>query len=631
MTGLTRSLRKSCFFEHAASPAPKLLGVLLAATFMLGANLTAAAFDKPPFPRIGGIQIGSKDGKKDYEDPAYQTQMARQSLTILNMWPGFMPGRQPMHDVVQSIKNQNQNALVFVYINEGELGEPGVTGTAMDAIRAKLNSMNWWLYQNGGSGTRVVSVFQPPNYYQINHTGFTPTDSNGDNAMSWLTKYYVQQYINVTPMPGFDGFFLDNMFWKPRVSGDWNRDGTTEAGSTNNTIDPNPTASRWFREGYRDYVALARSQMPGSFQIANIADWGFPQAVLTEYQNVVDGGVLEGYIGHSWSFETVQGWQFMMNAYRKTMAALHEPKLAIFNQGGDRTDYRSMRYGLASCLLDDAYYSFNDNADGYYGVEWFDEYDARLGAAISPPSTQAWLQGVYRRDFENGIALVNPKGNGDKTITLETDFVKLLGTQDPVVNDGSVVRTLTLRDRDGIILLRAKKTFGRTDVATMRSGGMTADMKRGSKFTLSEAGTLLNFSAHLDGNGGASGSQSVRVVLYRDASGASGAKVAESSPVVITASAAAGSWITFNAPQVALTPGAYWLVLHTGGTAGIARNAGDGAANWYGNADTYADGASDPFGTGSTGTGTLSIYASYAPGAPRQFGRTDMGPFHHPA
>ena len=47
----------------------------------------------------------------------------------------------------------------------------------------------------------------------------------------------------------------------------------------------------------------------------------------------------------------------------------------------------------------------------------------------------------------------------------------------------------------------------------------------------------------------------------------------------------------------------------------LARNRGDGAANWYGlSDDLFSDGASNPFGTGSSGNGTLSVYATYTVG-----------------
>lgn len=38
---------------------------------------------------------------------------------------------------------------------------------------------------------------------------------------------------------------------------------------------------------------------------------------------------------------------------------------------------------------------------------------------------------------------------------------------------------------------------------------------------------------------------------------------------------------------------------------------GDGAANWSGNADAFADGASSGFGSATPGTGTVSVYATY--------------------
>lgn len=157
------------------------------------------------------------------------------------------------------------------------------------------------------------------------------------------------------------------------------------------------------------------------------------------------------------------------------------------------------------------------------------------------------------------------------------------------------------------------KKFGRTTVAATNSLGMAANQKRGSKFTLNDKGTLLSFSAYLDGNGGATGTQSVRMVLYRDNAAVPGARVAQSNTITIT-SGAAGRWVDFSAPATTLNPGQYWIVIHTGGTERVARNRGDGAPNWYGNADTFSDGPADPFGTGSTGNVTLSVNVSYTVG-----------------
>jgi hypothetical protein len=306
-----------------------------------------------------------------------------------------------------------------------------------------MDSMKWWLYADAAKTQKVPSQFGS-GYYTINNTLWTPKDANGDNAIDWITKFYVDRYYR--PNPAIDGFFMDNTFWKPNVDGDWNLDGAVKSQA-------DPIAGTWLRQGYARYYKLVKSLLPGKYQIGNIGDWGDSAAVLTEYRGLLNGGVMEAYIGKSWSVEGWGGWQTMMDRYRKVMSNIAEPKLAIFNQWGDPTDYQGFRYGFASCLMNDAYHSFTSNAAGYSGVVWFDEYNVNLGQGTFPPSA-AWQQGVWRRDFDNGIVLVNPRGNGTKTVTLETAYIKMNGTQDPGTNNGQTVTTVTLRDRDGIILLR---------------------------------------------------------------------------------------------------------------------------------------------------------------------------------
>lgn len=158
------------------------------------------------------------------------------------------------------------------------------------------------------------------------------------------------------------------------------------------------------------------------------------------------------------------------------------------------------------------------------------------------------------------------------------------------------------------------KTFGRTSVATTPSSGMTANQKRGSKFTLADKATLLGFSAYLDGLGATTGSQAVRIAIYKDSNGVPAGRWAQSNVVTIPAGKPAG-WVNFTSPATPLDPGQWWLVIHTGDTGGVARNRGDGTGNWYGlSTDPFSDGASNPFGTGTAGNGTLSIKATHTVG-----------------
>ena len=158
------------------------------------------------------------------------------------------------------------------------------------------------------------------------------------------------------------------------------------------------------------------------------------------------------------------------------------------------------------------------------------------------------------------------------------------------------------------------KIFGRTTIGTTPSLGMAPDYKRASKFVLSENGTLLDLNMYMDGTGGATGEQGIRLVVYRDNGGVPGVKVTES----ITRWFAAGvpaNWRSFTVPNVALNAGTYWIAIHSAATGQIVRNFGGGPeTNWYGNDDTFFGGAADPFGAGTPGGGTLSVYATYTVG-----------------
>src|SRR4029078_7143251 len=142
-----------------------------------------------------------------------------------------------------------------------------------------------------------------------------------------------------------------------------------------------PNAGKWLREGYRERFALMHQLMPGKYVIGNVADWGKKDAVLTELDGTLDGGVMEGILGTTYSPEKWGSWTEMMRWYRKTMAAIRDPKLGMFDQHGDPRDYQAMRYGLASCLLDDAYFAFSSN--GYGSVHTFDAHDGDFRQAVS--------------------------------------------------------------------------------------------------------------------------------------------------------------------------------------------------------------------------------------------------------
>ncbi len=63
------------------------------------------------------------------------------------------------------------------------------------------------------------------------------------------------------------------------------------------------------------------------------------------------------------------------------------PQIQIINANTDNRNkmdsYREMRFGLASTLLGNGYYSFDSGDQNHAQRWWYDEYDNYLGKSIS--------------------------------------------------------------------------------------------------------------------------------------------------------------------------------------------------------------------------------------------------------
>lgn len=117
-----------------------------------------------------------------------------------------------------------------------------------------------------------------------------------------------------------------------------------------------------------------------------------------------------------------------------------------------------MRFGLATALLGDGYYAFDNGVFGHDVAWWYDEYDGAgrgmgwLGHPQGPPTRISG--GAYVRTFTKGMVIANPTDT-PVIVSVPPGYRKLLGSQDPVHNDGEeVVAPLVLQARDGYLLAR---------------------------------------------------------------------------------------------------------------------------------------------------------------------------------
>jgi len=406
--------------------------------FALGVQSAAAlGADPVSFPRLMGMNIGAKN----YEDARYQQDLARLDVVILGFYkgwqpPGYAPSPQlAMRRVLHDIKARNPAILLGQYTVLNEAYDDPKDAASAD-LRQKLYENNWWLLDATGRKVQWTSEYAS---WETNFTEWARPDREGRRWPQWLAQRNYAAFFRDVP---FDIVYLDNVMAQSRVRGSWRGDGRDA-----DPADPAMLAAH--RAGHVAYWDSIRKLQPGALLIGN-ADNDLANA---QWRNQLNGAFLEALMGERWSIERREGWPAMMARYRAALQNTRQPKIVGFNVFGAIDDYRFFRYAYASCLLDDGYFSFTDKSRDFSSVPWFDEYDHRLGSALSAPPAAPWKTGVWRRDFQHGVVLVNPTAEA-RTITLETGLRRLAGKQDAAVNNGAPVSELTLAPRDGIVLRR---------------------------------------------------------------------------------------------------------------------------------------------------------------------------------
>ncbi|KKS72875.1 MAG: hypothetical protein UV42_C0003G0004 [Candidatus Magasanikbacteria bacterium GW2011_GWE2_42_7] len=351
------------------------------------------------------------------------TTLAKWDIVILDM-----ENQITNPSLLRSLRTQNPDIILLAYMTPQEiLNNASNSGSVLrKGLAAQLNPQAY-LYDSRG-----VRLSYWPGTYLLNITHSAVRDTISD---------FVAQDILSTGL--WDGVFYDNAWgsldWAiPGKDVDFDRNGTNDLSGTGN--------STW--TGAMKQLYQETRQKIGNEKIMVGNGW------TDIYADVLDGMMIEGFDEGNWTQH--------MTWYKKN----HRPggSYNIINANTENTglsqDYRSMRFGLTSSLLEDGYYSF-DFGNQNHGQTWeYDEYGVHLGDPISAASADTiddarYASDVWRREYAQGLSLVNSTGE-TKQIDLGGEYEKIHGIQDPVANDGSIVSELTLDGYDGRILL---KTF----------------------------------------------------------------------------------------------------------------------------------------------------------------------------
>lgn len=316
--------------------------------------------------------------------------------------------------------------------------------------------------------------------------------------------------------PNADGLFLDNCFLFPNnggnlpANGSWDGIGVQGSG----TIAAYPSgASSLLARGQHHFFATMQAYLascnPGStyYSIGNFGGYantsgnGNTHTISASgMDNTLHGGLLEFVIGNNGpSWQSFQTFSQVLTNYNFAMDYCLAPKLvgfgiqvpatdgsqtATFQTGGVATsvttgtalEYQEARLGLGMALLDDGYAAYVVHGLDYSVVRWYDEFGddsltqvnvkrgylgSRVGSRPTSSAISLGTLGVWIAKFTNGIAVINPWGNGAQTVTAAqlttatgvSTYRALGGTQQPAINNGATYSSRAFADGDAQILL----------------------------------------------------------------------------------------------------------------------------------------------------------------------------------
>jgi len=381
-------------------------------------------------------------------DRAIQASLAKFDAVVLNIYApiGMRYNGRTWQDAVKNIRSLNPDILVGTYVVIEETKNDSNRASNVDLDKyLKVQKEDWWLRTASGS---LVDSF--PSNCAINGSRYSAPDAAGLRWPQWLAKRDFDKFFAPARLggKGLDIWYIDNVRSYSLYVGDWNKDGVN---------DP-PTgaiAMSAYRQMNLDYFAAARALAPYAILMGNAPD------DLSMYPQALDAGFNEAMFGVSWSPGGYPPWGLWHDGdWTKVMRQYNTQfknvttELVVFQAQGAVTDYQLFRYALCSCLLNNGYLSYVDKAVGCITPPWFDEYDYNLGMPTSIPPAAPWNNGVWRRDFQYGVSLVNPT-NTSQPVMIEAGFHRLSGRQDPLTNNGnSATGRLLIPSRDGIILKR---------------------------------------------------------------------------------------------------------------------------------------------------------------------------------
>ncbi len=406
----------------------KLLLIAIIIIFSLLSLDVKAIEKKETFPKIANYFLKWNISSQE------AVELANWDLLVLDMEIIF---NDP--DKIIQIRQLNPDVIILAYITAQEILEnvnyPNAT------LRQKLFYSlddSWWLRDKNGE-----KVIHWPQTAMLNVSDGAGHNKKGQRFNDFLPEFVVD---NIKSTGLFDGVFYDNTWGD--VS--WLNDNIDILNNAQN-LQAHEIDSLW-SSGFKKILDKTRRLAGDDFIIIGNG------RVHQPYLSYLHGMMFEGFPSY---WESGGTWEGSVNTYINLPLSSRQPAMPVINTyHKDRNNFQIFRFGLGSALLGEGYYSFDYDVSDHSQTWWYDEYEVYLGTAISAPydllenNNNNIKPSLWRRDFENGVVIVNSTNEKKRYIFNNEVLEKIQGNQDTSINNGERINWLEIKSKDAIILLK---------------------------------------------------------------------------------------------------------------------------------------------------------------------------------
>jgi hypothetical protein len=347
---------------------------------------------------------------------------------------------------LREIRRLNPRITILAYVTSEEILTPEELAGVSDYYRYRKELAagihpDWYL--GDGSG-RHAQFF--PSTWMVN-----PLTPWSGHLARFMTGTVLKTGL-------FDGIYYDNAWASPT----WLEDGAIDLdgdGRADGEEHGRDWIAQTWDEGMARLFAETRRLAPRAILMGNGSAAGYERyGTRFSPRHHVD---LSGALDEHWPTAD-ENWTEAVDRAYGWLSRARAPSFFVIQADtdgdpGPDSDLQGMRFALGTALLTGSYFAYDAGDHGETNW-WYDEYDdagARRGWLGRPqgPDTPA-PDGTHSRLFAHGMVVVNPTDD-DRTVTLPAGTWRLIaGRQDPEVNTGQVVTSVTLAPHDARLLVR---------------------------------------------------------------------------------------------------------------------------------------------------------------------------------